>query len=461
MDGAEFLSSLVVPCKYDHSSKELLRNIQDRRLRVQLRTAYRDVPYWHDLLDNSRIRPEDIRTVDDLCRLPLTTKDQLVSRPPRYRLSSDPSRLIQRFTSGTTGPPMDVYYSRGFVISNLLYLYDHYRRWFGLERLYKVLQISSVAASPPPPIVDPKGAAGSGASQRQARGASRPGSAIVWPVIDRFARSVHFDRRIETVLPTIEAFSPDAIMINASHLRTLADHAGETVASIRPSVLLATGEPLDEPTRGYVERRLGSPVCQIYGSNETGPLALDCPEGRGLHIFSDRAIVEVLSKEGRPVSPGELGEIVVTELLNDGMPLFRYKTRDLAYSSSESCPCGRSLPLLKSVEGRQIDCITAHDGKVVTPKRILTLMHSVEGLPKCQLIQRAPGSFSLRVFSASDERVLRHDGSIPELLGALRTELGERADISVFGAKGDELPKRKMRPVIVQMSGSSEPFPPS
>jgi hypothetical protein len=113
------------------------------------------------------------------------------------------------------------------------------------------------------------------------------------------------------------------------------------------------------------------------------------------------------------------------------------------------------------VEGRQIDCITAHDGKVVTPKRILTLMHSVEGLPKCQLIQRAPGSFSLRVFSASDERVLRHDGSIPELLGALRTELGERADISVFGAKGDELPKRKMRPVIVQMSGSSEPFPPS
>jgi len=461
MDDVEFLSSLVAPCKYDRSSKELLRNIQDRRLRVHLRKAYRRVPYWHQLLDDADIKPDDIRTVDDLSKIPLTTKDGILSRPTRHRLSSDPSRLSQRYTSGTTGPPMDAYYSTGFTVSTFLYLYDHYRRWFGLGRFYKVLQISSVPPTTRPPGSKPGVATPSSTWKRRARGESRAGSSIMWPVIDRFARSVHFDRRIETVLPTIEAFAPDAIMINASHLRMLADHAGETVASVRPKVLFSTGEPLDEPTRGYVERRLGSPVRQMYGSNETGPLALDCLEGSGLHIFSDRAIVEVLSKDGEPVSPGELGEIVVTELMNDGMPLFRYKTRDLAYSSSESCSCGRSLPLLKSVEGRQIDCITTHDGRVVTPKRILTLMHSVEGLPRCQLIQRAPGSFSLRIFSGSDERVSQHDDSIPELLGALRTELGQRADISVSMAQGDELPKRKMRPVIVQMAARSEPSPPS
>ena len=159
-------------------------------------------------------------------------------------------------------------------------------------------------------------------------------------------------------------------MINVSYLRMLAEHAGDTVEAVRPKVLIATGEPLDEPTRSYVERRLGSPVCQMYGSNETGSLALDCLEGRGLHIFSDRAVVEVLSKDGRQVRPGENGEIVVSELLNEGMPLLRYKMRDLGYSSSEMCSCGRSLPLLKSVEGRQIDCIVTPDGRLVTPKRM-------------------------------------------------------------------------------------------
>jgi phenylacetate-CoA ligase len=455
MDDVELLSSLVVPCRYDRSSKEDLGDIQDRRLRAQLRKAYRNVPYWHELLDNVGIKPDDIRTIDDLRKLPVSTKEEIVSRPTRHRLGSDPSKLIQKFTSGTTGPPMEVYYSRGFVASTFVYLYGHYRSWFGLGRFYKLLQISSVPAAAPSPRSKPEQASRSAAWQRRARGeTSMPGSSIVRPAMDRFVRSVHFEKRIETVLPTIEAFSPDVILINASYLRMLADHAGETVASIRPKVVISAGEPLDEPTRSYVERRLGSPVRQMYGSNETASLALDCLEGHGLHVFSDRAIVEVLAKDGEPVSPGEMGEIVVTELLNDGMPLFRYKMRDIGYSSSESCSCGRSLPLLKSVEGRQIDCITTHDGRLVTPKRILTLMHSVEGLPRCQLIQRSPDSFTLRIFPGSDTRGPDPDSSISELVGALKMELGPHADISISKVQSDEPPKRKMRPVMVQMSAS-------
>jgi phenylacetate-CoA ligase len=459
MDDVELISSFVVPCKYDRANKEQLRDIRDRRLRAQLGKAYENVPYWHGLLDSAGIKPAEIRTADDLRKLPLSTKGQIVSRPTRDRLPSDPSKLIQRFTSGTTGPPMEVYYARGFIVSTLIYLYGHYRRWFGLGRMYKVLQISSVAAAAPKS--KPEESSRSPAWQRRARGAeaSRPGAAIVWPAIDRFVRSVHFESRIETVLPVIKTFAPDVIMINASYLRMLADHAGETVESVRPKVLISTGEPLDEPTRSYVERRLGSPVCQMYGSNETGSLALDCLEGRGLHIFSDRAIVEVLSKDGEPVSPGEIGEIVVSELLNEGMPLLRYKMRDLGYSSSEMCSCGRSLPLLKSVEGRQIDCITTRDGRLVTPKRILALMHSVERLPRCQLVQRSPDSFTLRVFPGSDTRNPDPDSLISELVGALKSELGLQTDISVSKAQSDEPPKRKMRPVIVQMSSRPEPSP--
>ena len=384
----------------------------------------------------------------------MTTKDEIVSRPTRHRLGSDPSRLIQKFTSGTTGPPMEVYYSKGFVASTFVYLYGHYRNWFGLGMFYKLLQISCVAAAPSIGLT-PEEASRSNAWQRRARGSSRPGSSIMWPAMDRFVRSVHFEKRIETVLPTIESFSPDVIMINASYLRMLADCDGLIDASTKPKVLISTGEPLDEVTRVYVERRLGSPVCQIYGSNETSFVAMDCIEGRSLHIFSDRAIVEVLSKDGEPAPLGELGEIVVTELLNDGMPLLRYKMRDLGYSSSETCPCGRSLPLVKSVEGRQIDCITTNDGRLVTPKRILTLMHSVEGLPRCQLIQRSPDSFTLRVFPGSDTRDNDSGRPISELVEALRIELGSHPDISISKAQSDEQPKRKMRPVMAQMPALS------
>jgi phenylacetate-CoA ligase len=460
MDDVELLSSFVVPCRYDHAGEGQFRDIQDRRIRAQLEKAYENVPYWHDLMDDARIRPGEIRTAGDLSRLPLSTKNQIVSRPTRDRLGSDPSKLIQRFTSGTTGPPMEVYYSISFILSTLIYLYGHFRRWYGLGRMFKVLQISSVSPVAPSLVPKPGEAARSPAWQRRARGeATRPGAAIFWPAIDRFVRSAHFEKRIETVLPVIKTFAPDVIMINVSYLRMLAERAGETVAEIRPKVLIATGEPLDEPTRSYVERRLGSPVCQMYGSNETGSLALDCLEGRNLHIFSDRAIVEVLSKDGKPVRPGEIGEIVVSELLNQGMPLLRYKMRDLGYSSSEMCPCGRSLPILKSVEGRQIDCITTRDGRLVTPKRILALMHSAEGLPRCQLVQRSQDSFTLRVFPGSGASDPNPDGLISELVAALRSELGSQVDISVSIVQVDEPQKRKMRPVIVQISSRPEQHP--
>jgi phenylacetate-CoA ligase len=343
-----------------------------------------------------------------------------------------------------------------------MYLYGHIRRWFGLGRTYKLLQISCVAASPSPALrvgETPR----SEAWQRRAKGAeaSRPGAAVVWPAIDRFVRSVHFERRIETVLPTIKSFAPDVIMINASYLRMLADHADEAVASVMPKVLISTGEPLDEPTRGYVERRLRSPVCQMYGSNETASVALDCVEGRSLHVFADRAIVEVLAKDGRPVAAGEMGEIVVSELLNRGMPLLRYRMRDLGYSSSGTCRCGRSLPLLKSVEGRLVDCVGTADGRLVTPKRILTLMHSIEGLPRCQLVQRSPDAFTLRVYPPDDDRYPNPGGAVAEFIGSLRSELGPEAAIVITEVLADEQPKRKMRPVIVQTPASlrSSPAP--
>ncbi len=437
------LKSFFRPSAYDRASWETIEALQAKRLRVQVDTAYSKVRFWRELFDTAGIRPQEIATPEDLTKLPLTSKVQLVSRPLRDRLASDDRHLVRMFTSGTTGPPMHVYYSRGFALLTAMYLHDHFRRWFGLGRFYRIMQLSSHSPS-----------SGTATAQRpRVRRSMKAGYAAVRPLIERFARMVYFENSISEAVPSIESFAPDVIMANASYLRLMARHFEESGRKIAftPKILISTGEPLDEPTRDYVERTMGVPVRQMYGSNETGPLALECLEGRRLHTFSDRAIIEVLSVKSEKVRPGELGEIVVTEMTNQGMPLLRYRMQDVGYghdSPGETCPCGRSLSLLlKSVEGRSIDCIRTRDGRLVTPKRVLTLMNAVDGGSSCQLVQRSPDAFTLRVLCRGVT-----SGSVTDLAQSLAEEIGQGSAISVSWEAADGEPKktRKLRPVIVE-----------
>ena len=457
MEG-EPLSSLLAPCRHDRATREALTAVQERRLRRQVERAYRDVRFWRDLFEASGLGPGDVRKAGDLGRLPLSSKEDLLGRPLRCRLASDRSRLVKMFTSGTTGPPMEVYYSRGFTLATAVYLYDHFRTWFGLGRLYRVLQLSSLpgALAPPPGSAEAREHSGRVRTKR----ALGLGTHVLRPVVDRFVRLVYFGDDVRTALPTIGGFSPDVIMTNSAYLRRLAQSVDGADWTARPRVLIATGEPLDEPTRGYAEGRLRSKVRQMYGSNETGPLALECLEGTGLHVFSDRAIVEVLSESGDPVPPGRLGEIVVTELTNGGMPLLRYRMLDVGYSSAEACPCGRSLPLLGSVEGRRRDCVTTEDGRLVTPKRILALMHQVDGLPMCQLVQHSPGSFTVRVFVGGGAPDPGVDRLVPALVGSLERELRPSRGISVSRIVDGGEPRGKRRPVVVEVGADRRRVPP-
>jgi phenylacetate-CoA ligase len=151
---------------------------------------------------------------------------------------------------------------------------------------------------------------------------------------------------------------------------------------LTPKVIITTAEALTEPDRQKIEGVFGCRVFNEYGCGEVGTIAHECEEGN-LHLSSENMIVEVLSESGRPVKPGESGEIVVTDLVNFSMPLIRYRLKDYASISGEPCPCGRTLPTLLNIHGREYDMLVNTSGQKFHGEFFLYL---VEDLKKKKIV---------------------------------------------------------------------------
>lgn len=162
-------------------------------------------------------------------------------------------------------------------------------------------------------------------------------------------------------------------------------------AAPRLRTVLATGDTLFPHYRATIEAVLGVRVVDYYGAGGEGfHLASQCEERAEYHLHPENAVIEVL-RDGRPAEPGELGEVVVTQLDNRAMPLVRYATRDLAVPSVRAaCPCGRQLPLLESIQGRVPDVVFAPDGSALVVHFFTILFEHLAGIHQFQIVQRRP-----------------------------------------------------------------------
>jgi phenylacetate-CoA ligase len=149
------------------------------------------------------------------------------------------------------------------------------------------------------------------------------------------------------------------------------------------------------PDRALVEKQLNCEVYDTYGCREVAMLAGECPEHAGYHISSETVLLEFV-RDGEGVSAGELGEILITDLQNYGMPLIRYSVGDAGEPSDELCSCGRGLPLMKSIEGRVTDFICTADGKYISGPA-LTLIFSDLNVVRYQVVQRKIDQFLVSV----------------------------------------------------------------
>jgi phenylacetate-CoA ligase len=164
-----------------------------------------------------------------------------------------------------------------------------------------------------------------------------------------------------------------------------------------PRTIVVGAEKLHAFQRELIEEVFAAPVFETYGSREVMLIGAECERREGLHLTMEHLLVEVLDDDGQPTPPGEEGHVVITDLFNYGMPFIRYLTGDRAVAGWGQCSCGRGLPLLRKVVGRQLDVLHTPEGRRVAGEFFPHLLKDFPAVRRFQVVQESPDLIRLRV----------------------------------------------------------------
>ena len=355
--------------EFETLPREVLEALQLKRLQQVAERVYHTVGFYRKAFDEAGVKPDDIRRLEDLRRLPFTDKEDLRDNYP-FGLFAAPMSSVVRLhaSSGATGKATVVGYTKRDI-----------------DTWAELMARSFVAAglTKNDMIHNAYGyglfTGGLGAHY----GAEKLGASVI-PMSGGNTRRQ---------LMILQDFGPTAICCTPSYALYLAEQgreAGVDMGSLKLRIGVLGAEPWTERMREEIEEKLNITALDIYGLSEVmGPgVSIECVEGRrGLHVFEDHFIVEVIDPVTGQVLPnGEPGELVFTTLTKEAFPLIRYRTRDLSRLMKEPCRCGRTLVRMERVSGRSDDMLIIR-GVNVFPSQIESILLGIEGLePHYELI---------------------------------------------------------------------------
>jgi phenylacetate-CoA ligase len=341
-------------------SREDLEQLQVERLQATLYRVGTHVPFYRNKFFEMKLDYESFGSLDDLRRLPFTTKQDLRDNYP-YGLFAVPLRDVVRIhsSSGTTGMATVVGYTGNDI-----------RTWSNL--VARILTAAGVTKDDVIQIAFGYGLFTGGFGLHY--GAERIGASVI-PISAGNTR-----RQIQIM----QDFKTTALVCTPSYALKMADVMMDM--GINPSGLslkygLFGAEPWSERMRRQINERLNIIATDNYGLSEVmGPgVAGECLECNGLHVNEDHFLVEILDpKTLEPVAPGETGELVITTLTKEAFPVIRYRTRDLTRFLLEPCPCGRTMRRIQRITGRTDDMLIIK-GVNVFPTQIESILFDIEG----------------------------------------------------------------------------------
>jgi len=345
-----------------------LAQLQLERLESTLSRVYMNVPFYRKKFDEAGFNPDDLRTLEDLRKLPFTSKNDLRENYP-YGLFAVPLREVVRLhaSSGTTGMATVVGYSKNDI-----------KTWSNL--VARVLAAGGITKDDVIQIAFNYGLFTGAFGLHY--GAERLGASVI-PISSGNTR-----RQIQIM----QDFKTTALVGTPSYAMLIADTMMEM--GINPNSMslkygLFGAEPWSDAMRGELESKLKIVATDNYGLSEVmGPgVAGECTERHGLHIAEDHFLVELVNPETlKPVQPGEIGEMVITTLTKEAFPMIRYRTRDLTRLIPEPCACGRTMTRMARVMGRTDDMLIIR-GVNVFPQQIETVLFEIEGVaPHYQIV---------------------------------------------------------------------------
>jgi len=414
-----------------------LEKLQHKKLKAIVRHAYQNVKFYHKMFDRWGIKPREIKTKEDLTKLPLITKSDITNSFPNDIVANniDMEQCHNSRTSGSTAEP-------------LTSIFDE-KSWDFAKYAVKMRARLACGLNVGDRMICIEASRNDLLQREEKKLGFRIGNLF----LKRKYLSVFND--IQDHLPVLTGFRPDAIYGFPSYFKLLAQLVQEKeINSIRPKMFFTSGELLDKATRKAINSVFEAELFDIYGNTEVKEVAWECGEHAGYHINMDSVVVEFI-RDGEPVSEGERGQIVITSLHNYAMPLLRYTVGDVGVPTDDPCSCGRGLPLMKVLEGRLIDFVVL-PSRVVSPYLLTDILEGIPGIVRYQIVQEKKDKIMVQfipVKSFSKQIICR------QIIEQYQKALGEDIDIKPIIV--DALPRDrsgKFRVVISKVSSNQLSF---
>lgn len=394
-------------------SPEEIKNYQENRLRKFIARAYYHVPFYRELFDSNGLKPEDIKTIDDLQKIPIIDKN--VVRENMYFFLSDNhnKKHIQKMqTSGSTGEPFSVFGEKKqlemrWAANQRSLEWTGYR--FGDKQVrlwHKYLGMKT--------------------------------KEIIRELADAFFSRRKFipayeisDANLKKYVDDIMKYKPVLLDGYAESFNFLARFLkNNPYNGHKPKAIITSAQTLPRESRKIIEGSFNCKVFDKYGSREFGGgVAYQCGHGNNYHIVAECNIVEII-KEGKKAKQGEVGEVVITELNNYAMPLIRYKIGDLAVAVDENavCPCGRGLPMIGEIQGRLQSVVVGTSNQFIpgTFFNRVFFKHDL-AIRQYQIVQEKRGELIIKIIKGN----IFTDPVLNEILKDIKKHMGEDLKIVV------------------------------
>ncbi len=376
---------------------------QLEQLRVLLRLAGKQSPFYADRFRNVGFSPEDVTSLADLRALPLLTRRDLQDRFEEIKVRELPAgttALGELPTSGSTAAPVKVVASS---TSQLMWhaCWTRDKVWAGADLRGTLVAIRRFLKGPPDLYTDQ--------GMRLDDWSGLPGRVFVTGP----AYLMDIGQDLSPQAAMLLRVNPDYFLSFPTNLESLGRILADKREGLTRLKLVQTiGELLPSDARDTIEEAFGAPVHDLYSCVEAGYIASQCPSGSGYHVHEENVLLEVIDEEGRPCPPGALGRIVLTSLVNLAFPVIRYDVGDYAILADGPCPCGRNLLGLREVIGRKRGQILMPDGGIRYSGHMTAVVRLNEAVRQFKVIQHERTRFEVILvaresFGPEDEERIR------------------------------------------------------
>ncbi len=414
--------------------REVIAKLQLERLKETVKRVYGRVPLFRQRMDAAGISPEDVRSLDDLAKLPFTTKQDLRDTYPYGMFACDMTDVVRlHASSGTTGKQIVVGYTKNDL-----------KTWDNL--IARQLTAAQIGEDDFIQVAFGYGLFTGGLGLHG--GAELVGATVIPVSTGNTARQ----------LTIMQDFGSTALCCTPSYAMYLGESA--EAAGISGKLRLRAGvfgaEPWTEEMRRQIESKLHLRAYDVYGLTEVmGPgVSYECGEQHGMHVSEDCFIVEVIDPDtGEPVPDGTYGELVFTSLTKEAFPVIRYRTRDICSITREPCACGRTFARMSKPRGRTDDMLIIR-GVNVFPSQIETVLINLGYAPNYQIIVDRVNNLDVfevkvelteEIFDDTLSVLARREKAIAD---AMRSLLGIGPKITLVNPRSIERSEGKAKRVI-------------